>query len=289
MLKIILSIIILSVTGIAAFLVFLNYVLNKIFFLPHINYQKTPKDFDLPFAEKFITTRHQKKVQIWDINPQIQGPVILAVHGWANTSESFLELAKQFENQRLILLHTRNHGGSDDEKYMNLVKYSQDIRAVINYIISEKKDTPKVVLLGHSLGGAAALWAATQDTNVNAVITVGTFADQETVIREGFIQNKLSSNFVSSMLTYIEFRVGEKLITISPVKTIEEYKGPVLLIHGTKDEVVEFTDLNKIRKAARRENVSQFVMKGYGHSDLLAAPELADEIKSFLSKNNLLN
>lgn len=285
MLKPILYIIILSVTGIAAFIVFLNYILNKIFYLPHIRCKKNPNDFDLQFRERFVATRHQKKVQVWDINPHSKGAVIIAVHGWANTSDSFLELAAAMGEQRMLLLNTRSHGASDDAKYMNLIKYAEDITAVVNALEQDEDELPQIILLGHSLGGAASLWSAVNDKRVSGVITVGTFADLETMMRNGFIQNKLPANFVGSLLTYIEFRIGEHMETISPVQTITRFQGPVMLVHGTKDEVVEFTDMNRIRKAALRENVDQFVMKGFGHSDLLTDPELASQVKDYLRKH----
>lgn len=288
MLKPILYIIILSITGIAAFVIFLNYILNKIFYLPHVRCKKTPKDFNLDFTERFVETRHQKKVQVWDINPASNGPILLAVHGWANTSDSFLELAVRMDCCRMLLLNTRSHGDSDDAKYMNLIKYSEDITAVVNALEREEDELPPVILLGHSLGGAASLWAAVNDQRISGVITIGTFADLETMMREGFIKNKLPKNMIGSLLTYIEFRIGEKMQAISPVYTIASFTGPVLLVHGTKDEVVDFTDMNRIRKAALRENVDQLVMKGFGHSDLLADAELAEEIKKFLIKHTFL-
>lgn len=290
MLKIILSIFFLSITGIAAFIVFLNLILNKIFYLPHIKNQKTPDDYDLAYINKFITTKHNKKIQIWDINSDAPGPVLITIHGWANTSETFLALAGKLNpNKRIILLNTRNHGDSEDEKHMTLIKYAEDVSAVIDHLSAENQGSQKVVLIGHSLGGAAALWVASKDKHVKAVVTIGTFADLETMMRDGFIQNKMPKGFVGSLLTYIEFRIGDKMQNISPLKTVQAFQGPVLLVHGTKDEIVDFTDLNKIRKAARRESADQFVMKGFGHSDLLAEEELAEKIDQFLHKHSLIN
>jgi len=290
MLKIILSIFFLSITGIAAFIVFLNFILNKIFYLPHIKNQKTPDDYNMAYTNKFITTKHNKKIQIWDINPDVTGPVLLAVHGWANTSDTFLALAgKLSPNKRMILLNTRNHGDSEDEKYMTLLKYAEDISAVMDHLSAENQGSQNFVLIGHSLGGAAVLWAASKDERVKAVVTIGTFADLETMMRDSFIQNKMPQGFIGSLLTYIEFRIGEKMQNISPLKTVQTFQGPVLLVHGTKDEIVDFTDLNKIRKAAHRESADQFVMKGFGHSDLLTEEELATKIDQFLQKNSLLS
>lgn len=290
MFKVILSIFFLSIVGIAAIIMFLNYVLNKVFYIPHVEIQKTPADFNLDHKEFFVNSVHHKRIQVWDINPNNEAPILIAVHGWANTSDSFLPMAAELgRNRRMLLLNTRNHGGSDGEKYMTLIKFAEDVRTLIDYL-EEKSEKPlQVHLIGHSLGGAAALWEASNDSRVKSVVTIGTFANLEAVMRTGFIQNKLFKGFVGSLLTYIEFRIGERMETISPQNTIELFKGPVLLAHGTKDNVADFTDLNKIRKAARRENVEQFVMKGFGHSDLLVAKDLAENIERFISKYEKVN
>ena len=285
MFTVILSIFFLSITGIAAFIMFLNYILNKIFHLPHAKSQKTPADFNLDHKELFVTSKHHKKIQIWDINPDSNSIPLIAVHGWANTSDSFLPMASELAGERrVLLLNTRNHGGSEDEKYMTLVKYAEDIRALIDHLQTEGEEPLQVHVLGHSLGGAAALWEASKDDRVKSVVTIGTFADLEIVMRNGFVKNKLFKGFVGSLFAYIEFRIGERMETISPQNSVNLFKGPVLLTHGTKDEVADFTDLNKIRKAANRETVEQFVMKGFGHSDLLVNKDLAQAIDGFIRK-----
>lgn len=286
MLKVVLYIIFLSITGIAAIIMFMNYILNKMFYIPHVKSQKTPADFNLEHKEFFVNSKHHKRIQVWDINPENDGLVTLAVHGWANTSDSFLPMAAELsDRRRMLLLNTRSHGGSDDEKYMTLLKYAEDINTVIDHL-EENSDKPiQVHLIGHSLGGAAVLWHASKDTRVKSVTTIGTFADLENVMRTGFAQNTLFRGFVGSLFAFVEFRIGEKMETISPQNSVSLYKGPILLTHGTKDTVVDFTDLNKIRKAAHRENVEQFIMKGFGHSDLLVNKELADRIDQFISKH----
>ncbi len=285
MFKVILSIFFLSITGIAAFIMFLNYILNKIFALPHAKSQKTPADFNLDYKELFVTSKHHKKIQVWDINPDCDSTPLIAIHGWANTSDSFLPMAAEFSgNRRMLLLNARSHGGSEDEKYMTLIKYAEDIQALIDHLQSGKEESIAVHLLGHSLGGAAALWSASKEDRVKSVVTIGIFADMDLMLRNGFVQNKLFKGFVGSLFAFIEFRIGEKMATISPQNSIKLFKGPVLLVHGTKDEVAEFTDLNKIRKAGHRENIEQFVMKGFGHSDLLMNNELAQVIDSFIRK-----
>lgn len=59
--------------------------------------------------------------------------------------------------------------------------------------------------------------------------------------------------FINSLLTYIEFRIGRTLKDVSPAELIKDLSIPVLLIHGTKDEVVEFSEMEKIFKEAKKD------------------------------------
>ena len=282
--KIVISILFLSLIGITAFFIILNIILNKIFYLPPVVTDKTPNNFGLQWKERFVPTKHHKKVQVWDINPNEKGAVLVAVHGWANTSESLLAIARSLSHRRrVVLVNVRNHGKSDSEKYMTLIKYAEDVSAVLNFLEQEEHPANAFIVLGHSLGGAVALLLCARDKRVKAAVSISTFADLETMMREGFIKNKLPGGIISSLLTYIEFRIGERLKNISPSETVKQAHGPVLLAHGTKDQVVPFTDMNRIAKS-HPGNVQEVVMRGFGHSDLLDEAELAKEIDLFLQK-----
>lgn len=282
--KIIISIIFLSITGIAALFIFFNYILQRIFHLPHVPNTKTPKDFELKYEDVLIPTVHGKKIQIWDLNPQKKAPVIIGVHGWANTSDKLLPVAKYLVRKwRVFLLNTRNHGGSDDDSYTTIIKYKDDLFKTIDYVIQKTGSPIDIILLGHSLGGAAVLYAAAKDARIKGVISISSFADMEEVMRAGFFKGKFPRAFTRSMLTYIEFRIGENLKRLSPLFTINKFKSPALIIHGTKDETVDFENMNRIVKSATRKNVHQLIMKDHSHSSLLEETQLAVEIDRFLS------
>jgi len=283
MIKIVLSIFFLSLIGIVAFFLILNYIIHRIFYMPPVANQKSPQDFKLDFKNITLKTKHGKQIQLWDLNPALNAPVIVGIHGWANTADSLLPLAPYLTRSwRMVLLNTRNHGESDKESYMTLVKYREDLSRAVDYAKRVIGADVPIILLGHSMGGAAAMYLAANDKRVNAVMTISTFADLETVLRAGIAKHKIFNGFMKSLLTYIEFRAGEKLESLATVNNIREFKGPVLTAHGTKDEVVPFTDMNKIIKAGERDNIHEQIMKGHSHSSLLEDEQLAMAIHHFL-------
>jgi dipeptidyl aminopeptidase/acylaminoacyl peptidase len=285
MLNLIIYIIFLSLSGITIFFILFNYLIYKSFHLPHIPSEKTPADFGINAVEHFAETGHDKKIELWDLNPDSNKPVILCVHGWANTASDLLQLGiKLSENWRVFLLNTRNHGKSDDEKYPSILKYSEDIINSMNYIQDELKLSDKFILCGHSMGGAAVLLSASRDSRVKAVISIAAFSDMEKMIRQGFEKQKFPESLITSMVKYVEFRIGNKLKHLSPTCSITKFSGSVFLVHGTRDEVVDFTDLNHLFKAAKNDKTVKFVMKGHTHNSLLISEELPAEINNFLKK-----
>jgi pimeloyl-ACP methyl ester carboxylesterase len=285
MVALIISIFFLSLAGILVFFLILNFILHRIFYLSPVLNQKTPGDYHLDFKEIILKTKHGKKVQLWDINPVLTTPVIIGIHGWANTADSLLPIASYLSRRRrVVLLNTRNHGTSDKESYMTLVKYKEDLSRAVDYVKRVIGSNVPVILLGHSFGGAAAFYLAANDNRINGVVTISAFADLETVLKSGISRHKIFNGLMNSLLTYIEFRAGEKLKNLATVTNVKEFKGPALICHGTKDEVVPFTDMNKLVRAAERDTIHECIMKGHSHSTLLDDEQLAMAIHHFINR-----
>ncbi|NOX87643.1 MAG: alpha/beta fold hydrolase [Calditrichaeota bacterium] len=287
MLKIILYIILLSAVGIIAFFIFMNYVLQRTFHHSPIKEKHTPDEAGFASKEIFVVTEHQKKIQVYDLNPADgHNLALLGVHGWANNSDTLLPLSKKLTKLgRVFLLNTRSHGKSDPETNMTILKFETDILKTVDYIKKELGNKTPVILFGHSLGGAASLLAAADDSRISGVVAISTFADMKQILQQGFLKHKIPGWFINSLLTYIEFRIGRTLQEVSPAHSIKRISKPVLLIHGTKDEVIDYSDVEKIYKKAKRENVEKFVVKGHNHSSLLNDENVAIAIETFIKKN----
>ncbi len=290
MIKIFLYIVLLSTVGIVAFFIFLNYILHRIFHHPAVPEKRKPSDEGLEYEEVLIPTAHQKKVQLWALKPPKSSSefAVLFVHGWANTVDSLLLIAKKVAKCcPVYMLNTRNHGKSDPENTMTIIKYETDIRHAIDYIQKQQQRKVPVVLIGHSLGGAAVLLTASEDARVIGAVSISTFSSMYHILYQGFMKAKVPDWFINSLMTYIEFRLGRTLQEISPAQIIKKLEIPVLLIHGTKDEVVEYSELEKIYKEGKKDLVEKVVAKGHSHSSLLEDENVAIAIESFIKKNFL--
>lgn len=283
MLNLILSIIFISVLGIIIFFIFFNYLLQKTFHIEHVESRTTPESMGFSAHEHFVPVEHKKHIQVWDLNPDKMAPIIIGVHGWANTAEVFLPLARDLSKQfRIILINTRNHGKSDDEKYSTILTYKEDILHTLNFVKQEISDQQPIFLLGHSLGAAACLLSAAGRVDISGIVSISAFADLEKMMKNNFAAKKLSALFMGTMLSYVEFRFGKRLIDLSPVKTIDKTEAPVVLVHGTKDEVVDYNNMKQISEGTKRPGISLESLENQNHSSLLKDQNLAHIINRFL-------
>lgn len=284
MIDVILSIVIVSALGIIAFFILFNYVLQKSFHIDHVDAKQLPKDFGFDCEDRLIETEDDKKIQIWDLNPQKIAPVIIGVHGWANTAEKLLPLAKGLaDDYRIILVNTRNHGKSDDEKYSTLINYSEDLLSTIRYAKERTNDSQPIILLGHSMGGAASIFTASKDNHIKAVVSISTFASLHDIMLKEFHNRKVPAWLIQTLLSYVEFRLGVHLAELSPITTINNISVPVLILHGSNDPVVDVECSERIEKAAENKNVKRVVLPNHDHSSLLMDNDLPKYINEFLS------
>lgn len=285
MLKVVLYTVFISLTGILAFFIYLNHLLHRAFYIKRIPCEKKPTDFDINHSEHIIQTDHGKKIEIWDLNPEKTGPIIIGVHGWEIAADSLLPAVKPLLNDwRIILVNTRNHGKSDYEKYSTAVNYQEDIQHTIEYVNDHISNQEPIILIGHSLGGAASFYAASLNPRVKAVISISAFAEMEEMMKSGFVGKAMPPWFISSMLAYIEFRLGEKMEKVSPRFLVNIIDIPVFVIHGIDDEVIDSVSLNHIVTSAKRDNVHHYLMKNHNHSSLLEDEILSEKIYDFLKK-----
>lgn len=278
-------IIILSIIGILALYFLFTHLVHKLFALQHVPNTKTPKDFGITdYIDLRIETTDKKNIQLWDINPNGKDATVFAIHGWANTAEKLLPIAKVLaEKYRVVLINARNHGDSDSDHYSTIIKFKEDILSALEYF--EIKNN--CIIVGHSLGGGASLLTASLRDDIDGVVCIASFANLEKFMRGKFLKGKMPRFFISSMIKYIESHAEMRMKQVSPINTIKKISSPVLLAYGNKDETVDFEDAQKIKEAAiSNSNTELITMENHSHSSLLEDPLLAEKINSFI--NNIV-
>lgn len=134
-------------------------------------------------------------------------PVLVFIHGWSCDSSFWRKQVPYFENNfRVITIDIAGHGKSDKNRSVYSMKlFGEDVASVVN---AEKAS--KVILIGHSMGGAVIVEAAAiLKSKVKAIIGIDTFNDLDNwasperartfmqPLREDFEKN--TDSFVRSM------------------------------------------------------------------------------------------
>ncbi len=130
-----------------------------------------------------------------------------------------------------------------------------DLVAAANFL--KKEFEAPELLVGHSLGGAAAILAAKQIQSVKAVATIGTPADLHHVkhIFEAHLPQIKNQGFAEMNIGGRPFTVKQQFVEdlerFSISFTLSTLKKPILILHSPQDEIVGIDNASLMYQAAR--------------------------------------
>lgn len=189
---------------------------------------------------------------------------IIYSHG---NAENISELSSFFEDLssrgfNVLAYEYRGYGKSDGKATEQNVY--EDAETAYNYLINNQKILPeKIIVFGHSLGGAVAVDLASKK------------------ICGGLI---VESSFVTAfrVLTHISIYPFDKFQSIVKIKNV---KCPILVIHGRRDQIISFWHGEKLFEAANEPKFSYWIDEA-GHNDVpfIGGNNYFTTIKSFSDK-----
>ena len=232
---------------------------NKLFYFPTKDAPATPETRGLIYEEVTFTTTDDVKLHGWFLpvakGQSVKGTVVFS-HGNAGSIGHHLPFVDWLPQQgyQLLMYDYRGFGksaGAPTREGLIL-----DVEAAFSYAQKRKEITGgKIFSFGHSLGGAKSIVALTRTKvpNLRAVITDGTFASYE------------------EMAVIMAGNFGKNLVSdeLAPKDAVAKLPVPLLIIHGTADEVVPLAQ-GKELFAAARERKTFFEVKGGSHGNSLA-------------------
>lgn len=224
-------------------------------------------------------------LEVWRIEPQgpSSGLVVLA-HGWSRNRDRMVSRARIFAEWGFttVLHSARDHGGSSRCRFMNAVKFAEDIESVITWL-----DQP-VILYGHSIGSAGAIIAASRNPGkIRVLFMEGCYAYTREALLSLYrwVNPFFGICFGPMILFWLNLFYGNKLDTVSPARLAVDIKIPVMLIHGEKDRRFPLAFALKLKRSFAPDQVGLYVAEGAGHSDSSRTPGYAGAVKSFLDRH----
>lgn len=218
-----------------AFSVFYKKIENYFVFFPQSNLEYSPEDFNLKWNEIYISTPDGCKLHGWLFPVDRDAPYILFCHGNAGNISHRLENIKLLAEMQLnvLIFDYRGYGkstGKPSEKGIYL-----DTLTAYDYLLNKEKIKPeKIIVFGRSLGAAAVIDVAMQRKVKSVIIESGFLSTRHMARRMGIFS--LLSPFLPAHYNNLE------KITMLSV--------PILIIHGTKDEIAPVSMGEKLFEAA---------------------------------------
>ena len=191
-------------------------------------------------------------------------PWALVLHGGLGTDrEQVLDVACELslKGYYVVAPDLYGHGQSEGKTASLGLADSQDVHAWIGWILRQQSDA-RIVIFGQDEGAVAALLAASEglDAHVAAVAVDSAYDDGLSRVLDvaGFEKKTPQGALIALGL----WRAGAKETKVSAV--IERVQIPLLLIHGTGDQIVPAWQSEDIALAAQG-NAQLLFIEGAGH------------------------
>ncbi len=187
-------------------------------------------------------------------------PEILCLHGWESNSARWQKYVKAL-NKNGFTVHAFDApaSGNSAGKMLNVLLFSRVVK-----IFLETKGTP-FAIVGHSLGGAAAVMSAAilKAPRPEKIVLLGVFAESVRVVRDFGKITGASEAVIASVEHEIERRSGMHISEYSVAKkaaSLHDVEG--LVLHDRDDDVAPVAEGRAI---AESWNTRYLETEGLGH------------------------
>jgi uncharacterized protein len=232
---------------------------NNLFYFPTRDEPATPAQWGYQYDDCRFSSADGTALHGWFLPAKSGKPraTVVFSHGNAGAMGHHLGFAMWFVEAgfNVMMYDYRGFGksgGSVDRRGM-----LDDVKAVFDYVTKRPGVNPnRLISYGHSLGGAKSVTALAEHPikGLRAVIVDGAFASYQTMAR--VIAGNLGANLVTDELSPKDF-----IAKLAPV--------PLLVVHGTQDEVVPFSQ-GKLLFDSAKEPKTLFNVEAARHGDALS-------------------
>jgi pimeloyl-ACP methyl ester carboxylesterase len=224
-------------------------------------------------AIRFYENKLSAAIHSPKISQNTLSPTIIFVHGFVGSKigdhRLFVKAANFFSKKGFICFRFDFGGcGESDGDYqeVTLTKQLNELKEAIHYVSTlEGVDPKRIILVGHSLGGAITALTAPKFPQIQTIVlwspVARPYQDIEAIVgKEAVIEAKKNGLYdYRGFLLSSDF--FEDLKKYEPLEAITSYEGSIFIIHGNQDQEVPVgnvsTYINKLNQN-RNNKIANF-------------------------------
>ncbi len=275
--------------AIIGLLVLLRWAIHRSLAPERVAETQTPRDVGMRHVDVSIATENGKTLFGWFVAADQEGksPAVVLLHGWGGNAETMLPLALPLHQAgfAVLLIDARCHGRSDEDSFTSMPRFAEDLGHAIDWLKRRDDINPQAIaVVGHSVGAAASLLAASRREDIAAVVSIAAFTHPVAMMRRWFEFKGIPYVPIGWLiLRYVEWVIGHRFDDIAPVNTIRRARCSTLLVHGAEDTTVPVSEAHAIYAARSGDHVLLKVVAG-SHDDYAdldrELPALVDFLRS---------
>ena len=247
------------------------------------------KALSIPFEQITLKVSRRKKLCARYYFSDEKAPTAILVHGYKGNgirdfSGGVQEVIKRGNN--VLVVDHYGHNLSSGRTITFGVKEKYDVLRWIEYI-NKRNNYPDIYLYGISMGAATVLMASglLLPNNVKAILADCPYKSAKEEIK--FIINKMGLKYapLAPFIHLSAFLFARFSLNKGEVKDYLKYnKLPVLLIHGTTDDVVPVTNSRTLKYEFPYIDYCEFEGAPHGLSYFVDYEKYSNVLDNFLSK-----
>jgi len=266
--------VVLAIAVIALVALLLAGCVERMFFYPDSAQYSRPEQFGLQHEDIFIAAADGSRLHGWWL--PARGTAlgsVLHLHGNAANVSNHLPLVAWLPAAgfNVLMLDYRGFGRSQGKPTLDGVV--DDAAAALAYLRTRPGvDGGRLVVLGQSLGGAAALRLLARDSSgVRLAVIEAAFASYRGIARDAAMQSVVLAPLVPVATLMLPGAQADPVAALSAVRV------PLLLVHGTADEVIPLKHGEQLAAAAPPG--SQFIrVDGARHMESLTRADVQRQV-----------
>lgn len=223
-------------------------------------------------GERFTVRAAGQTIAAWRWG---RGPAVLLAHGWWSHAGRWVAIGGALEaaGHQVIAFDAPGHGRSTGWR-ASMPEFAATLRAVAD------AEDPLRAVIGHSLGGAATIFALARGLRAERAVTIAAPADLPGWAHRFRDVIDLPPRAFSRMMTNLERRLRFSWDDCDVGILARRLTLPGLVLHDRHDGDVPASEGETI--ASQWPGAAFVATSGHGHRKILRAPEIIERVVEFV-------